>query len=102
MKVTERCLKYIEKKKIKKIYVRLIFKKGPCNDNYCKIIPDIVFDKNPFPGEIYTLYYSLNNLQIFVTKTLERALSKNRKEIELDVNIFGRFFFRNFEYDKIY
>ncbi len=102
MKITEKCKNYIEKKKIVKIYARLIFRKGPCNDNYCKIIPDIVFEENPFPEEIYTLYYSGHNLQLFVTKTLEKALLKNRKEIELDINIFGKFFFRNFEFDKIY
>lgn len=79
--IAESARKFIKKKNIRDLYIEINYRKGPCSDNLCRLIPDpeIVYVK---PKQ-ETFLLIEGDVNVFCTRPIIDALKKFGGELTI-------------------
>ncbi len=81
IKFTKESEEYLQKNRIREIFLVLKYIKGPCNDNLCKMIPKVEIALNA-PRETAVIPISDTFVKVFAVPPISKAI-KSHKEDQL-------------------
>lgn len=89
IQVTEEARKVIHERKIREMFLYLKYTKGPCNDNLCKMIPQVVISTDKGGFSSFDLLFD-DSFKLYSIPPITKTIAKNKGDITIRLSKMGR------------